>query len=231
MTRHRPLPVPIEEIPFVVRPEELSPPFDWALMFGRPGRVEIEIGMGKGLFLVEAARLRPECNFLGIERAGKWFRRAVARLLRAGRPNVRVIQADAFALLGRWVAPASVDAFHVYFPDPWPKKRHARRRLLQPELYRLMAECARPDSPFHLGSDVASYFEHAMSEIEGSGLWVRSPWPEEDPDRIPTNYALKYLREGRALRYARFLRTPGTAPGHLPPYPAEPGVESGRSPC
>ena len=79
MTRNRPLPVPLEELPFVLRPERLTPPLEWGSLFGRIAPVEVEIGSGKGLFLAEGARQHPDADFLGVERAGKWFRRAAWR--------------------------------------------------------------------------------------------------------------------------------------------------------
>lgn len=190
----------------MVRLHDRTPPFDWTELFGRDGPVELEIGSGKGRFLAEAARLRPEVNLLGIERAGKYFRRAVHRVLKAGLESVRLLQADAFDVLVRWVPPTSLDAVHVYFPDPWPKKRHAKRRLLREPLYRLAARGLRPGAPLRLASDVEPYFLQATEEIAATGLFDPVPWPEDAPDRQPTSYALKFLREGRTLHYAKFLR-------------------------
>lgn len=212
MTRRHVLAVPLEEIPFVLRLADLTPPLSWPAVFGRPGRVELEIGCGKGLFLSAASRLQPDSNFLGIERAGKYFHRAVERLAKAPAPGVRLVQTDAFDFLDRWVVPGSVDVVHVYFPDPWPKKRHARRRLLQPELFRLIERVLCAEGTLCLASDVEWYFKETMAELEGRSALRGLPWPDDAPDRIPTSYAVKYAKEGRALHYAKFLRT-GPADG------------------
>ena len=209
MARIRPLAVPLEETGVVLLPERMSPPFDWREIFGRDGPVELEIGSGKGRYLLEASALRPASNFLGVERAGKWFHCCVERCLRAGRSNIRLIRADAFDLLARWVPAASLSAVHIYFPDPWPKKRHAKRRLLQSSLYPLIERSLSPGASFFIASDVEGYFVEAAESIPLTAAFQRVEWDGDAPDRLPTNYALKYLREGRTLHYAKFRREGG----------------------
>ena len=199
----------MEEIPCVLVAGRLAPPLDWQAIFGRNGEVEIEIGCGKGLYLAEAARLRPGSDFVGVERAGKWFRRAVQRADRCSLPNLRLLQADAFDFLTRWVPSGSVAAIHVYFPDPWPKQRHRGRRLLQASLYHLVAKALSPAGRLYLASDVEPYFQTAVAGVAALGLFEPEAWPEDAADRIPTSFALKYARAGRPLFYARFVRGAG----------------------
>jgi tRNA (guanine-N7-)-methyltransferase len=206
----------VEEIACVLMAGRLAPPLDWNALFGRTGTLEIEIGCGKGLYLVEAARLRPGSDLVGIERAGKWFRRAVQRAHRCGLPNIRLLQADAFDFLARWVAPGSAAAIHVYFPDPWPKQRHGKRRLLQASFYHLAARALSPAGRLYLASDVEPYFRAALAEVAAMGLFEPEPWPEDAPDRLPTNFAVKYAREGRPLFYARCVRCAGMETIPLP---------------
>lgn len=226
MTRNRPLPAPLEEIPCVLVPGRLTPPLDWHAVFGRAGEVEIEIGCGKGRYLAEAARLRPGSDLVGVERAAKWFRRAVQRAHRSGLPNIRLLQADAFDFLARWVPPGSAAAIHVYFPDPWPKQRHGKRRLLQPALYRLAARGLSTAGRLCLASDVEPYFRNAVEEVAATGLFEPEAWPEDAPDRLPTEFAVKYAREGRPLFYARFVRCAGMETIHPPVVASPAGEES-----
>ncbi len=219
MTRRRPLSIPVDELSSVLSLTDRTPPLSWSELFGREGNVELEIGAGKGLFLSEMAALHPETDFVGVERARKYFTRGAERLSSDGRPNVRVVCAEAFDFLLRWVAPRSVRRVHVYFPDPWPKKRHTKRRLLQPELYRLAARALRSDGEFFVASDVAMYFEEAMADLEHCAWFERAPWPESEPGRVSTHYARKYEAEGRALCYARFTRTLTAIPADPAPSP------------
>lgn len=203
----------------MVQLRDAEPPLDWTSVFERPLPVELEIGCGKGLFLEAAARQRPETGFIGVEKAGKWFARAVERIWKGRTPNVRLIQGDAFDLLTRWIAPESLSGVHVYFPDPWPKKRHAKRRLLQEPLFSLSARGLRRDAHFYLASDVGPYFNQAVEAISALPFYEPIVWPQDAPDRLPTHYAVKFQREGRSLHYAKFRRT---AAPYVPPAGAEP---------
>lgn len=207
MSRRRILDVPIPENPYVLRLSEHRPPLDWTAVFGRPGPVEVEIGSGKGLFLAQANILEPETRFLGVEKAGKYFRHAVDRIYKLRAENVRVCEADAFDLLDRWIPEASVDGVHVYFPDPWPKARHAKRRLFQPALFRGIARVLRPGGCLRVASDVGNYFRDACAQLACVPELEPTAWPPDAPDRRPTSYALKYEVEGRSLHYAKFFRT------------------------
>ena len=196
----------MHDLRFVVQPSQWAPPFAIEELFDRTAPLEIELGCGKGLFLERAVELEPGKNFLGVERADKYFRHAVRRFLETSPPNLRLFRADAFDVLTRWIEPETVAGVHVYFPDPWPKNKHAGRRLLRPELYRLVFRVLQPGAIFRIGSDVEPYFRTAVSDILGSGFFEQIPWPEGSADRIATNYAVKYAEEGRSLHYAKFVR-------------------------
>ncbi|MEX0613133.1 MAG: methyltransferase domain-containing protein, partial [Pirellulales bacterium] len=110
--------------------DELPKPWDAAVLFGRVAPLEVEVGSGKGLFLQTAAAAMPERNFLGIEIAPKYARFAAARLARQALTNAVVIHGDAQRLFAELLPEDSLSAVHVYFPDPWWKKRHHKRRVL-----------------------------------------------------------------------------------------------------
>ncbi len=116
-----------------LKPEKLEAPVDFVEVFGRNGPVHIEIGSGKGTFLVNQAKVRFEVNFLGIEWASKYYRHAVDRIGRHGITNVKMMRTEAASFLAELVPQQSIDCFHIYFPDPWPKTRHHKRRLIEPD--------------------------------------------------------------------------------------------------
>ena len=191
--------------PLEIDPTQVDPPLDWAGLFGNEQPVEVELGCGKGMFLREAARLHPDVNYLGVERAGKYYRVAVSRLTKTGSTNLRLMRADGLDVLDRWIAPGSIARLHIYFPDPWPKKRHHKRRIFRPELMELAARCLIPGGEFCVATDHGDYGTLIREILAASmDLFEPRPWLEDSPDRQPTNYALKWERAGRVLWWARY---------------------------
>lgn len=189
------------------------PPLIWSGVFPVPvDSVEVELGSGKGMFLRREAAARPGVGFLGVERAGKFFEMAVARIQRDGRPNVLLTRADAFDLLSRWIPEGSLGALHVYFPDPWPKKRHAKRRMLSPPLFDLGARVIGTNGLLSIATDVTPYFLATTECLDGHPSFDRMEIPEGALESVATNYALKYAREGRSLHLARYRRNEAPAP-------------------
>ncbi len=177
--------------------------FSWVGLFGNERPVELEVGTGKGAFLLRRARGRPDRNFLGIEWANEFYRYAVDRMERWRVPNVRLLRTDARHFI-RVVCPrSSLTALHVYHPDPWPKRRHWKRRLFQPVLVDAAVECLVPGGHWAVQTDHAEYFEQIRGLLLGHPELYEVPF--DDPDfgveasRVATNYEIKYLREGRRL--------------------------------
>jgi tRNA (guanine-N7-)-methyltransferase len=187
--------------PIALRCDELPHPLDFERLFGNGNPVEIEIGFGRGTFLTEQARARPDTNFLGIEYANWFFRYASDRLRRHGCMNARTVRAEAAWFIREFVQDASISVLHVYFPDPWPKKRHHKRRLLQakwmPEVLRILVDGGR----LQVVTDHRDYFEQSIEPaIRGSGLVVvdyNRPGSAGDGEFVGTNFERKYAREGR----------------------------------
>ncbi len=177
--------------------------FAWDALFARPGPVEIEIGTGKAAFLLRRARARPERNFLGIEWANEYYRFAVDRMERWKVPNVRLLRTDASHFV-RIVCPReSVTALHVYHPDPWPKRRHAKRRLFQPAFVDAAVPCLVHGGHWAVQTDHADYFEVIHGLLLSHAELYETPF--DDPEfgveaaRVATNFEIKYLKEGRKL--------------------------------
>src|SRR5260221_2965264 len=142
-----------------------EPAIDWGELFGIDRAVEIEIGCGKGVFLLEYARAHPEINLLGMENQPRWVRWIEQRLERAPLANARVVCVDAALVVTRFVRAASVRAYHVYFPDPWWKRRHHKRRLVSGELAAGFFRTLEPRSGLHLATDVESRFAAMREEL------------------------------------------------------------------
>lgn len=127
--------------------------------------LEVEVGSGKGLFLRRAAQGVPEHNFLGLEIARKYARFAAAQLARRRCTNAAVVQGDALALFREHVPDASLRAVHVYFPDPWWKKRHRKRRVINRPFLLDVQRTLEPEGRLHFWTDVREYFETSLELI------------------------------------------------------------------
>ena len=136
-----------------------------AALFDRVAPLEVEVGSGKGLFVASASAARPAHNFLGIEIAAKYARFAAAKLARAGRTNAVMIAGDGLRLFREFLADASVAAVHVYFPDPWWKKRHKKRRVMNETLLKDIERVLQPGGALHFWTDVEEYFLSSLELI------------------------------------------------------------------
>ncbi len=196
----------------ILRPEGIEGTVDFARIFGRTAPVHIEVGSGKGTFLVNQARTHPEIDFVGIEWARRYYRYAVDRVGRWGLKNVRLIRTDAAAFIAENVGDESVECFHVYFPDPWPKKRHHKRRFINDANLGQMLRCLKSGGTIRMATDHADYFEHIKTVL------AARPDEIEEVDFLPTagadtgewvgtNFERKYLKENRPI-YTVAIRKP-----------------------
>jgi tRNA (guanine-N7-)-methyltransferase len=189
--------------PVGLQVEALPRPLNWAELFGNSRPVELEIGMGKGTFLTEQARSRPEVNFFGIEWANWFWKYASDRLRRHGcAANARTIRAEASFFLTEFVPPASLDVLHIYFPDPWPKAKHHKRRLIQPKFVPVMARAVRPGGRVQVVTDHKGYWEENIEPTirAAEGFKVvdyNRPGSANEGEFVGTNFERKYRREGR----------------------------------
>ncbi|OQY07643.1 MAG: tRNA (guanosine(46)-N7)-methyltransferase TrmB [Planctomycetales bacterium 4572_13] len=187
-----------------VKPENIVEMVDFDILFGRSAPVEIEVGSGKGTFLLEEAKAFSEKNFFGIEWANKYYKLAVDRMGRWGMPNVRLMRTDAASFIAERIADASISVFHLYFPDPWPKKRHNKRRFFCDKNLTQLLRILTPDGIINIATDHADYFEQMTEVAERAvkqGLvkeidFIR-PAGASDGELVGTNYERKYMKEGR----------------------------------
>ncbi len=200
-----------------ILPENLDGFIDFNELFGRGGPLEVEIGSGKGTFLVHQAQAHPERNYLGIEWANQYYKYAVDRLGRWEVKNAKMLRTDVATFLPEHIAPGSVSAFHIYYPDPWPKKRHWKRRFVSTVNVGNVLRCLVPEGRLQIVTDHPGYYRQ-MCEVLGSfihrGLLetvdFEHPAGAEPGEIVGTNYERKYRKEGRGA-YTFALKKTGQA--------------------
>ena len=175
-------------------------PRTWFQDYERP--FEIDIGSGKGTFLVQQAELQRDVNFLGIEQAGEFYRYAADRMRRRELENVRILHADATEFIRFRCPPEVAQVIHLYFSDPWPKKRHHKRRVIQDESLRQFHRVLTSGGELRLVTDhedLWAWYEEHVDRHED--LFERRPFISPDSaaegEIVGTNYERKFTREGR----------------------------------
>ena len=194
-----------DDSPLVINPRETGfVRLDFESLFGNAHPVVLEIGSGKGRFLISTALERPDVNVIGIEKSLHYHRVIRDRVAKRKLANVRLVNHDAFPVLQKMVPDASIAEVHIYFPDPWPRPKEQKRRIIRPEV---LAEIRRVLVEGGSGiyvTDHRQYFEKAAPLLEqGFRAERRIPGPEDAPR---TNYEAKYRAEGREIYEVRFWK-------------------------
>jgi tRNA (guanine-N7-)-methyltransferase len=174
-------------------------------IFGNTNPVEVEIGCGKAKFLLARASEFPQINFLGIDIVWKWMKYAVRRSENRSLANIKFLRADARETIRHGFVPGSVSIFHVYFPDPWPKRKHRKHRLITGAFLRLLHDRLTDTGLIELATDHPDYFLQMEKAAIQSGIsWkkVRKLSDERLFEAMAkTNYEIKYEAAGRKLNY------------------------------
>jgi tRNA (guanine-N7-)-methyltransferase len=205
MARPRLLPEPVG-LKFV----NLETPPDWDAEFGFAGPLELEIGSGAGGHALEYCRRNPGVRFVAFEWRKKYARDTQSRADKAGLKNLRVIEADATFVVPRLFAADSLAAIHLQFPDPWWKRAHAKRAVIQPAFAQLLYAKLAPGGLFDMRTDVQDRGESMLSILESVGFknplgsGVFHPY---DPEEVPSTRERRYLTSGEPVYRAR-LRKP-----------------------
>ncbi len=188
---------------------------EWAGVWD--GEWEVEIGFGKGRYLLERALAHPERRFLGFEVVSKYFRMLRRRARAHGVDNLLLVRGEALYALSAVLPKAFASILHIYFPDPWPKSRHQRRRLLDPKTLDLVLGVLRPGGELWFATDFIDYGERVVEILRAHpGLDVEiqpGPWP----DGARTNYEAKYMQEGRPILRLRARSSTTADPAQLHP--------------
>ncbi len=202
----------LKEYPNVaLQPEDVRGKNDFFGVFGRKNAVHIEIGSGRGTFLLCQARAFERVNFLGIEWANKYYKYAVDRIGRRAVENVRIIRAEAASFIADSINDSTVECFHIYFPDPWPKRRHHKRRFVCAENVAQLIRCLEPGGLINIATDDKDYYQW-MQQVFGSFSdrlrpveFVRPAGANEN-ELVGTNYERKYLVERRPVYTMAFRK-------------------------
>lgn len=198
--------------PLFIEPESVVAPVDFVQIFGNDYPVEIEVGSGKALFLRNCASKNPDRNFLGIEIVRKYAFHGAQRVINQNLKNVRILPGDALSFLKK-VPDATVEVLHLYFPDPWWKRKHYKRRVFTSDFVKDVLRVLKPGGKFFIVTDVADYFEHVKYMLEEFPGFQKLPdpevhEPEHDLDYL-TNFERKFRKEGRPIYRIHFQKQDG----------------------
>lgn len=184
---------------------------DFDSLFSRHAPVVLEIGFGNGDTLVQQALDNENMNFLGIEVHEPGVGHCLLKAHEAGVSNLKLIKHDAIEVLRDQVPAGSLQRVNLYFPDPWPKKRHHKRRMIQPEFVELIENRLGPNGALHIATDWANYAEHIDEVLDRSDLFALSEHREHDGDRPldrpGTKFEQRGLRKGHRIFDWRFVKS------------------------
>lgn len=213
------------ELPADASEPWLPPALSPATLFSSNAAVELEVGCGKGLFLASAAAARPDRNYLGVELAPGYARLTAARCGRKACGNARVISGDGTLLIRSLLADHSLEGVHVYFPDPWWKARHRKRRVLSEPFFRAAARTLVTGGLVHVWTDVEEYFHEALEAAAASGLFEPPRDVAERPAADDFDYRTHFERRTRLAEQpvwrAELPRNDQPAPAREPLRPNE----------
>jgi len=174
-------------------------------IFGSAAPLEIELGAGTGDFIIARAAEFPNRNFLAIESSAVVWRILAVRSGGAALRNLRVVRMDGRTLVNLMIGPESVSAYHVYFPDPWPKERHHKRRLFTPYLVANLERTLAPGGALYVATDVGDYAGEIFAMLDATAL-VRSG--EEVPGCVKTAFGRKFAAGGKAIHARAYRKAP-----------------------
>lgn len=175
-------------------------------IFERPAPLELDLGCGDGSFLLDLARHYPERHFLGVERLLGRVRKVCRRAHRRGLDNLRVLRLESRYTVEWLLAPGSISRLHLLCPDPWPKARHHRRRLVQQPFLKAVEQVLEPGGEFLFKTDHAAYFDWTLEQVEACGRFEQLPWPDDAFFYPQTDFQRLWESQGRSLQSLRLRR-------------------------
>jgi len=200
--------MPAETAPertLIYKPASYVQKLDWTALFNRAQPIEVELGSGDGSFLANYAKLHPERNFLGVERLLGRLRKLNRKGLRAGLTNAALLRLEASYVIEFMVAPESVDALHVYFPDPWPKRKHRKNRLINERFTEITAKVVKVGGVVYLRTDDLDYFEQ-MTRVFGANTRFEKTETPDELAAVVTDFERTFHARGVATNRAAYRK-------------------------
>lgn len=207
MSLDRPKPLSPEAARILWKPESILERSSTEAIFGRSGPLEVDFGCGEGAFLLAMAARFPERNFLGTERLVGRVEKVCSKAARLGLSNVRLLQLENLYTVRFLIPRAAVSIAYVSFPDPWPKRAHQARRLVQDDFLEEVRLSLMSEGELRLKTDDLPYFQWMEKVIDRAKGWERIEWPD-DPSYPITNFEARFLAQGLPIHKARLRKLP-----------------------
>jgi tRNA (guanine-N7-)-methyltransferase len=195
--------------PNFIADNTLDRPLNWSAIFGNTRPLALEIGCGTGHFILEQASKQPDINFLAIDIYNKGCLKTCAKIDAAGLHNVRVMRVEARWLMEKGLRPTSLAAVYINCPDPWPKKRHRRRRLVNREFLETLIHYLMPGGDFIFSSDFDNYAEDVAEQIRGLTGYrnmLPSAWVHTLPGYPISKYMQRFIDKGQHIYFIHYRR-------------------------
>lgn len=205
--------------PFFIREEQLKGPGDLPGMFASNRPLALEIGCGTGHFIIEMATANRHTNFLGIDIYNKGCYKTCKKLERSDLDNVRIMRVEARYLLWHYLSRESLTGVYINCPDPWPKKRHRSRRLVNDRFLKILLHYLEPGADFYFSTDFTDYAEQvaaSMDRLDGYENLLSSPWVTDLPGYPSSKYMQRFLERGQPIYFMRFRRRADLALDEMP---------------
>ena len=187
------------------KPANWFEPLDWRAVFAQERPLEIDLGCGRGAFLLWAARTYPQRNFLGVERLLRRLRRVDRKAVRAGLENIRLIRIEATYLIAKLIPDGTVSTYHILFPDPWPKRRHHARRLVCAPLLGEVHRTLTAGGVVNCATDHEEYFEWIQREFQMTGQFEGQEPPVLPPEAW-TEFEREFVASGKKVYRCRWQK-------------------------
>lgn len=182
-----------------ILPGAFDVPANWQKIFGRKAPLVVEIGCGGGRYIIGQAEAHPEIDYFAVERAGEFFNILKERVAKRRLANMRVCHTDAGDLVANVFPDKGVNTYHIYFPDPWPKKKHHKRRIFSKEVCGHLLRTLEPGGMLYFATDHHDYLQDVLPNIREVLPLKEHPAPWEDAPEGRTNYEIKYMKQGRPI--------------------------------